>query len=532
MNKSRIPAACSRVPLNNLALAIALGTIATPLMADDSFKFDGYLRQEMSWNAKNWKDTPGYDDKGKLSMARSTARLNLEWQPVGDLLVVAKLRASREVKTDFLKHLEKMGANNYNHGAEGDIMDLYDDEELRELYVDFPVGERFSFRLGKQQIAWGETDFFVANDLVNGYDNTWRSFLEPASEELRKGNIIAKMNIDVPELNGGLETFIRPGWDRKQDIGTELDVYGGRWAGQPNSGVDFRNIDPYNFKNDEGDYRDPTGGIRWSGLMGDTNYSLSYLRTFYNSPILNASDNLALFGQPGTPSGAKTHGTSQTKGLAGEIIYPIVNIFGFTASRYSDLTDAVFSTEMAYIKDAPYQIQLPTSTLLSQNIAPGFDGYATKDVMALMLRMDKNIAATQQWLRTEKPMFFSVQLFDKWVQNFDKDDGLLYSVGWGGKVKEHSTLLTTIFDLSYDNGRIRPNLVLGADLSNGGGFAVPSVTFELNAKLRWKVEYDAFWDDGYRDPGKCTDQSRCDSTTVFGYFHNRDQLYTSLTYLF
>src|SRR5690606_39995281 len=83
--------------------------------------------------------------------------------------------------------------------------------------------------------------------------------------------------------------------------------------------------------------------------------------------------------------------------------------------------------------------------------------------------------------------------------NYDEDDNLLYSVGWGGKVKEHSVLGTAIFDMSYANGRIRPNLVVGSDLSNGGGFAVPSVTFELSSKLRWKVEYDFFWDDGHYD---------------------------------
>lgn len=535
MNNKRIPAARARVPLDKLALAIALGTLAMPLLADDSFKFDGYLREELSWNTKNWEDTPGYDDQGKLSMARSTARLNLDWQATDSVSVVAKLRAVREIETDFLEHLEEMGANNHREAdGRGDIMDLYNKAEIRELYVDFPVGERLSFRIGKQQLAWGETDFFAANDLVHGFDYTWRNFLEPANEELRKTNNIIKMNIDVPELAGGLEAFIRPGLDRKQDIGTELDIYGGRWSGNPYAGVDFRNIDPYNFENDEGDYRDVTGGLRWSGLYGDINYSLSYLKTFYNSPILNASDNLALFGLPDVPSGAETQGTEQTRGAAGEVIYPIVDIFGLTASGYSEAADAVFSTEVAYIKDAPYQIELASPTLLSQFIAPGFDGYTTKDVVALMLRMDKTIAATQTWLGTEKPMFFSVQLFDKWVQNFDQDDELLYSVGWGGKVKEHSVLATTIFDLSYDSGRIRPNLVLGADLSNGGGFAVPSVTFELSSKWRWKVEYDAFWDDGHRDSSKCSpgQMNDCDSTTLFGYFHNRDQLYTSLTYLF
>lgn len=534
MNSSVDSCVQPRVALHKLALAIALVPVTVPALADDSLKVDGYLREELSWNTKNWEDTPGYSDGGKLSMARSTARLNLDWAATDQVSVVAKLRASREVKTDFLKHLEDMGANNYHSGEHGDIMDLYDKEEIRELYIDFPVGERTRLRIGKQQIAWGETDFFAANDLVHGFDYTWRSFLEPANEELRKTNNIVKVNVDVPEADGGIEAFVRPGLDRKQDIGSELDIYGARWSSQPYAGVDFRNIDPYNYENNEGDYRHWTGGLRWSGMLGDTNYSLSYLRTFYNSPILNASNNLALFGLPNVPSGADTVGTDQTKGLAGEVIYPIVNIYGFTASRYSDAADAVFSTEVAYIKDAPYQIALPVPTPLSQNIAPGFDGFQTKNVVALMLRMDKNIAATQSLLGTEKPMFFSVQLFDKWVQNYDSDDQLLYSVGWGGKVKEHSVLATTIFDLSYDSGRIRPQLVLGADLSNNGGFAVPSVTFELSSKWRWKVEYDAFWDDAWRDGDKCTpgNAATCDKATLFGYFHNRDQLYTSLTYLF
>jgi hypothetical protein len=533
MSKHHNPGARLRAPLDKLALAIALSALATPLLADDSFKYDGYLREELSWNTKNWADTPGYNDKGKLSMARSTARLNLDWQAADKVSVVAKLRASREVKTDFLQHLENMGANNHSDG-QGHIMELYDKQEIRELYVDFPVGERTSFRIGKQQLAWGETDFFAANDLVHGFDYTWRSFLEPANEELRKTNNIIKMNIDVPELAGGLEVFLRPGLDRKEDIGSEIDIYGGRWSSQPYAGVDFLNIDPYNFKNKEGDYRDFTGGLRWSGMYGDTNYSMSYLRTFYNSPILNASNNLAIIGQPNTPSGATTHGTDQTLGVAGEIIYPIVNIFGLTASRYSDLTDSVFSTEFAYIKDAPYQFQASTPTLISQIVAPGFDGFVRKDVVAMMLRMDKNIAATQTYLGTEKPMFFSVQLFDKWVRDFHKDEQLLYSVGWGGKVKEHSALATTIFDLSYDSGRIHPNLVLGADLSNGGGFAVPSVTYAPSSKWRWKVEYDAFWDSGSRDGEQCSapNAATCDNTTMFGYFHNRDQVYTSLTYLF
>jgi hypothetical protein len=512
----------------------AVMVAASPLvLADDNsgedrFHFDGYLRGEVSVNAKNWQDTPDYNDKGKVSMARATARLNMDFKANDAVTFVAKARASREDKTPFLRHLEDMGANSYKQES---IMQLYNDAEVREWYADIKASDRVKFRIGKQQIVWGETDFFVANDLAQGYNNVWRSFLEPANEELRKGNIAFKTNIDIPEANGAIEAFFRPGWDRTRDIGTEIDIYGGRWSSQPYAGVDFRNIDPYAWNNSKADIHSKTGGVRWTGMAGDTNYSVSWMRTFYNMPIMNPSPNLALFGLPNVPSGATPTGSTTTAGPAGEVIYPLVNVFGASASRYSDMADAVFSTEVAYIKGAPFNFAAATPSALSAAVAPGFDGWKTKNVIASMIRMDKNFAFTQGLLGTEKPMFFSVQLFDKWIQNFDQNENLLYSVGWGGRVKRHNTLLTTIFDLSYDNGRIHPQLVLGADVTNGGGFYIPSVTFQLSKNVRWKVEYDGFWDSRHATlvnggvPGS-------DRTTLFGYLHNRDQIYTSLTYQF
>lgn len=533
MDNKRKPRAGAPLLLKRVTLALVSAGCALPVYAaDSSLKIDGYLRQELSWNTLDWDDTPGYDDRGKLSMARTTARLNLDWKATENVSVVAKLRAVGEAKTPFLRHLEKMGAHNYHNG---DIMELYNRNEIsdviRELYVDFGIGDRTRVRLGKQQIAWGETDFFAANDLVHGFDWTWRSFLEPANEELRKANIMAKVNIDVPELDGGLEVFVRPGWDRKKDIGTELEIYGGRWSSQPYAGVDFRNIDPYDYENKKGDVRDVTGGLRWSGMAGDINYSLSYLKTYWASPVMNGTSKFN--GVPGT-SLVKTEGRADTTGLFGNIIYPTVDVFGFTASGYAEWADAVFSTEVAYVKDAPYNFSAIPGSMASQVVAPGFDGIKYKDVLAWMIRMDKNLAFTQSLLGTEKPMFFSVQLFDKWIQNYDGDDRLLNSVGWGGRAKEHNVLLTGIFSMSYDNGRVRPELVVGTDLSNGGGFLVPSVTVELAKNWRWKVEYDKFWNEESRNGNKCAapNAGMCDKSALFGYFHKRDQLYTSLTYLF
>ena len=119
MKQNRIGGAIPPGSARKLSLALVVASICPSLHAaeESTFKFDGYLREELSWNTKNWADTPNYNDAGKLSMARTTLRLNGEWKPTDDLALVAKLRGSREVKTGFLSHLEQMGANNSTAGV-------------------------------------------------------------------------------------------------------------------------------------------------------------------------------------------------------------------------------------------------------------------------------------------------------------------------------------------------------------------------------------------------------------------------------
>ena len=59
----------------SVALAVMLtATQAASAGEPGDVKLDGFLRQEFSWNTADWKDTPNYNDRGKLSMARTTAR--------------------------------------------------------------------------------------------------------------------------------------------------------------------------------------------------------------------------------------------------------------------------------------------------------------------------------------------------------------------------------------------------------------------------------------------------------------------------
>jgi len=472
---------------------------ADPVVAGQPFKFSlgGYLREHISVNLQNPLETKE-NDRWNLSMARTTLQLESDASK-GDIRVHAVGRVVGEIRTDYLKRLENLGA------ANGQLMDEYNVSELRELFFELNPLPRTTLRLGKQQIVWGETDFFHAMDLVHGYDFTWRSFLEAENEDYRKSLVLANAMIQVPEFKGTLQIFLRPALDRDKDIGNTYDVFGGRWANQPNKGVNFLNLIPYNFKHPDGDTRDLTWGGRWFGVVGPVNYSLAYLRTFGPDPVVNSA--FAPFS------------TTSTTGPLGELIFPKVDVYGLTLNSYSALADAVFSAEFAYTKDQFFNVG---STFFGGAL-PGFGGIIKKDTVRLMVRMDKDLHLSPI-LGTNKDSFFSVQFFDTWVLGFNEKDDIVDLAGYGGAKKKHSTLGTVILGLNYMQNRINPQLAAGYDLTYGGSFVIPSVSFAFGDKWRLNAEADLFFPKHSKDPGQIEN-----STHIIGYFANNNQLSIRLT---
>ncbi len=478
-------------------VAAERGSDTTLEVAGAKIKLSGYLREYLSMNLQNPPETKA-DDRWNLSMARSTIWLDAD-VTAGDVRLHAVGRASGEIKTDYLKRLEALGA------ANGNLMAEYNKSELREAFAEFSLGPRTLVRLGKQQVVWGETDFFHAMDIVSGFDFTWRSFLEAENEEYRKGLILANAIVQVPELSGSLQLLFRPGLDQGSEIGNTYDLFGGRWANQPNKGVNFLNVLPYNFRHEKGDIKDPTWGVRWSGILGPMNYSLAYLRTFGPDPFINS-----VFAPiDGIP----------TTGSLGELIFPKVDMFGLTASGYSALADAVFSTEWVYMKGVYYN----TGHDFLGGALPGFAGFVKKDTVRAMVRMDKNVNLSKI-IFTSRPSLFSVQFFDTWIPNWNQKDDIVDLAGYGAPKKEHSTIGTVILGMNYMSDRINPTLAGGYDLSYGGGFVVPSVDFAFGDKWRLKVEADLFFPHHSKSPGEVETQ-----THIFGYFANNDQLFMRLT---
>jgi len=473
-------------------------------------RLGGYLREHISLNLQDTPETK-QNDRWGLQMVRTTAQMDGDTN-INDVRIHAVGRVNAEYKTDYLRDLESLGAASDKSGG---LMSYYNTSELRELFAEFAVGSRTMVRLGKQQIVWGETDFFQAMDVVHGFDYTWRSFLEAENELYRKPLVLGSATIQVPEAGGVLQVYVRPGFDQNKSIGNTYDFFGGRWAAQSNRGVNFFAVVPgagpllaYNYHHPEGDVDKPTGGVRWAGVAGPVNYSLAYLRTMGPDPVVSPSLN--------------PFGTASTTGVLGEFFYPKLDLFGVTANGYVPLIDAVLSTEIVFTKGQLFGFGAPSQNIFNLG---GWNGLIEKDVIRSMFRIDKTINTTGL---TARPSDLSIQLFDTWVTGFNKNDNIVDNQGFGAPKKEHSALVTLILFTHYLNDRINPTLAGGYDLSYGGGFFIPSVDVNFGDKWRLKVEADLFFPKHSRSPGDTGETS----THVFGFFNNNDQLSMRLTRLF
>jgi len=487
-----------------------------------ALKLGGYVRTWASFNLKDVPDTPK-NDRGDLSMLRASALLDAETR-AGPVDLKAILRVDREYKTAYVRRVEKLTRFKTPGGPGSDVMDEYNQAEIRELYADFDIGSRTRVRLGKQQVVWGESDFFRAMDIVHGYDMRWRSFLEVENEELRKPLILANATIQIPEADGSLQVIVRPGLDRGKDIGNSYDLYGGRWTMQSFLGADFLSSGvtmDYDYRHSKGDIRDVTGGVRWKGRLGGLDYSAAYLRTFNPDPIVNSS--FAPWGE--TPSNP-----------FGDWIYPKIDLIGLTASGQVPGMDTVLSTEIVYIKDAPYNVGLSTpgskflpAPLGSENTLPGFGGVVQKNTLMTMLRFDQPLDL-KSTLGTSSDSFLSVQIFNKRILGFKNSDEIVDLAGYNAPKRRSTTVVTGILALNFAGNTINPTLAVGLDPDTRGGFVIPSVDVVLGDHWRLRAEADIFFSPKKRTPSVSSVNGYSeDKTYLFGGLANHDQFVIRLT---
>ncbi|MDY6829269.1 MAG: DUF1302 family protein [Pseudomonadota bacterium] len=485
---------------------------SSPIYAAD-VRISGYVREHLASNLSDVPETPE-DDKYDLAMARTTLLLQAD-ADLGWAYGVAIGRLTREYMTGYLDRLEDLtaltGALNAPPLPRSDFQQQYNDEELREAYLDIPMGLQFTARIGKQQVVWGETDFFQAMDVIHGYDQTWRAFLEPENEEWRKPLWLLNLQYFAVESDTAVQVVLRPGIDDDDAMGNSLDTFGGRWSLNGSRGFNTAALIPVNYNHSKADADEPSYGIRLSGSVLGFGYSLNYYHTLSQDPVVNFADLSGGF----NPT-FRGYGEAPENGFA-EFIYPEIDIFGATLNGYLAPINATFRAELAFTPDKPYNFGLANTP------SAGGNGVIEKDTLRAMIGLDKPLR-TQGWLGTSAPTSISLQLFDTWILDHEDSEQV---VDFGSPKKEHSSILTALVMMPFRHDSVTFTFAVIYDLAYDGTILVPGLSLSFGD--HWRVMLEADFFNGGRYKNSPMDPQ---GQSLIGAFHYSDQALARISYQF
>ena len=220
-----------------------------------------------------------------------------------------------------------------------------------EAYVNYKQGP-LNLRVGRQNLSWGETDVLRVVDHINPLDNTWGGTGTESLDDRRIPLWMVRVGWQKDPIFG-IEGFVVPG-------AVDATVSPIVPEGSPYAAPAFRfapvatwsmlGLTP-GFNNSEGAVTEPSRdmsssrvGLKLLSTIFDTNFALTYQRTYWDSAALRFSTSapdISLF-NPGI--------------LAIEWQYPKVNVFGLQASHIFTDFDFIVKGDIAHVQGVPVVI--------------------------------------------------------------------------------------------------------------------------------------------------------------------------------
>lgn len=362
----------------------------------------------------------------------------------------------------------------YTSISRGDRDSLMFESALREVYIDFSLADApLSFRVGRQQVIWGESDQFRLMDIWNPLDTTWHLQQEDW-DKIRVPLWLVKMIWDVGDVGPFTNSFAELVWNPGDfQPGNKVRFLPGPWGipvpnpvrpgqvqlGSPNQPVFFTPVfDLHGTSYNKGDFSRNIAdasevGLRlhsvtdipWINMQG-LEFTLNYLwgrsrgiGAVAGSPfaldiqrvVVPTFQTVNAFRQnPNDPTSppatlAGVRAPIYPASVDAEFVFPYTHIFGLTGNWFEgNLTNTVFRLEMAYQIDAPFQTaSLDDRAQVEQETSPGVFkpldgvyaplGYTNQDVWAGMIGFDR--PTWIKWLNPRTTWFITGQFFWSYI---------------------------------------------------------------------------------------------------------------------
>jgi hypothetical protein len=479
---------------------------------------------------------------GELSMMRWTLQLEGDYKPSEFATLHWVFRGVRSLQLEADSLANPPDPTGISDRAQWVQDKFYTENDLREIYLDIDASDDVSFRLGRQQVAWGELGQYRLLDVVNPMDPTWHFASVENFEDIRIPLWIAKALVEIRPLESSLELVWVPMLDSPEDLVTVPLTQVGAW-GLPIPPVQVSDsthlIGSKVFEYPANEITNSRAGARWKGTAGDFTYTFIYYYTHQLSPPVPV--------RAVNPWNEELGATDP--GIVVHLDFPRQHILGFSLDATLDNPiGAVVRLEAAYEPDRTYPVysdvpKLPPTDSDGKEIVfkPGDDTYQ------LFQREKKQVASWGiqimrptfiRFLNPEQTIMFVFQMLHTIVLDYDSGPRIVDIPGFDStEVARNSFTFVFSTFTNYFHGLMTPKLLVvyipgkkeeggtdeevnryAFDGSNDSGLISGSLGFTLGTSWRLTTGVNVFWGG---DPYK-----------ALGLFRDRDEVFAKLQYQF
>ena len=518
-----------RTSLCFLALALALAhPSADALTFGDKLSLHGYLQNQTGMFIEDSLQGGRFNDRGTLSMQRNTLWLEGHYAAASWLSAHTTLRGTLSSSLDADRDANITPDSPTLNPRQRMKSQFYDEMMLRkmvrEAYVDLYPVDLLSFRLGRQQVAWGETGSFRMLDVINPIDNSWHFSSLESFEDVRLPLWMAKAMVAVPWLNGDLEGVFVPALDKKADYSNIDPPQESAWYVHispqdrgPANAFSVRNMRAIHHRPGER-IEDSRFGARWKGGYDKLGYSLVWYQNHmlsgtseridsqnYVRDVLTSGFNTSVFSR----SPAELH-----------YIYPKNTIFGGSVEYPFEYPTATLA-RVEYVYE-PHRL-FPVSSQKARLgnllvLGPCPAACIPRETFLNPVRREQHgfaLVLERQtfipFLNPNESFFVQAQLFERWVPNLKSQEMLLQASSYeDAPLKQWNTTAVLAVLGKYRHGTVLPQVVAAMD-PEGSGFGQVSMGLVLGNYVRVTTGYNYFW--GHS------------SFTGFGFLRDRDEVF-------
>jgi len=339
------------------------------------------------------------------------------------------------------------------------------DFEIREWYLDTEIAGVF-WRLGKQQVVWGQADGLKILDVIN--PQSYREFILDNFDDSRIP--LWMINAEIPIGDDDSLQFlwvVDQSYHRFANNGSDYQITSPLLVPQPIAGIDIAS-----FELDKPDrlLKDSDLGLRYSKFYNGWDLTFNYLYHYLDSPVFYQEINQQL--------------SSATVALDAK--YQRSHLFGFTASKAFDAW--TIRSEIGYSTDSYHLLDSNTQTFVD------YQGIRNSKDLSSVIGVD--------WQGLEDAML-SIQWFQSSLLDYDNDiDNTMYR-------PKHNQIFSFLYQQNFANEtwQLEVLAMFGVDQSD------TSIQVELSHMLEDNIE---LWFG--------VDLFGGDQQSLFGQFNDTDRL--------